>query len=270
MKRIIPALVVLSQLLGITGLQRTEGAFLRQHLQTLPWLSADERLLNATQHSPVEIASINRMILGAYYTRLFNVEGLQEQKVLAAVPFSIGNVGVSYLQFGDAAYREQTLTTLIGMHLTEDTRIGLGVHGYQLAIDDYGATTAYGIDIGAGWEVTPDVEWEIAYANVNQATIGRQKELLPQQIFTALRYAPTGDVLSQFYLVHELEYAVRYGVGLAYQPLPWISGAIDFMTNPVRGSYGIQFYWKQFHIFYVAATHPALPFTHRFGIVFTL
>lgn len=270
MKKIVPAMVLVVQLLEITAPPATEGAFLRQHLQALPWLSPDERILETTQLSPVGISAINRIVLGGYYARLFNVDGLEEQKVLAAVPFSFGNVGVNYRQFGDAAYREQTLAALFGMHLTQETRIGLAVHGYQLAINDYGKTTSYGIDIGAGWQVAPGVEWEIAYANVNQATIGREKELLPQQIYTALRYAPTDDVQSQFYLVHELEYAVRYGVGLAYQPLPWISAALDFMTTPVRGSYGVQFHWKEFHIYYVAASHPALPFTHRCGIVFSL
>ncbi len=270
MKKIMPVIVLVIHFLEIVAPRPTEGAFLRQHLQALPWVSPGERILETTQLSPVGISAIDRMVLGGYYTRLFNVDGLQEQKVLAAVPFSFGNIGASYLQFGDTAYREQTLAALFGMHLTEETRIGLAVHGYRLSINDYGETTSYGIDIGAGWRVTPAVEWEIAYANVNQATIGREKELLPQQIFTALRYAPTGEVMSRFYLVHEMEYDVRYGVGLAYQPLPWISIALDFMTTPVRGSYGVTFHWKQFHIFYVAASHPALPFTHRCGIVFSL
>ncbi len=246
------------------------GAFLRQHVQMLPWMNPHDRLMAGLHYSPVRICDITNISAGVYHSRLFQVRELQMLQITGALPFSFGNLGVEFMQFGDELYLEQTFAGLFGTEFTQEFRAGAAIRNYNLSIAGYGAASAIGVDLGASWTVIPELRWELAYSNMNQAAIGRDPELLPQQIYSSLQYEPSDIIRGQTYLVHELGTEIRYGAGSAIRPFPWITCAVDFITAPLRGSYGITLQWKLLHITYVATSHPVLPFTHRLGVLFTL
>lgn len=245
------------------------GAFHLQVVQRLPGFSPERQLPEALYYNPASVSLIQKLVLGGQITDLFNLRFLRRQSGILGVPTAIGKFGVAFLQFGDSHYLEQTYSFCYGLRLAGPARLGIAVHSYQLTIPQYGRAGTYGIDLGGHWQVTPDLEWELAYTNINQTRLKRTGELLPQQIYAALQYTPLDAVTGHTYLVHELGYPIRYGIGLAYKPVRWIDVAIDLITTPVRGNVGINLDWRFVQLYYVLSSHSVLPITHRFGMLFT-
>jgi len=262
LRRLVLILILIKALPGY-------GAFHRQNIQRLPRFSSEEQLPEAIYYNPAIIGLIDAPVLGGQYTDLFNLRSLRQQSGVLGLPTAIGGFGLGILQFGDEQYREQTFSMLYGFGLTGSARVGIALHTYRLTIRQYGQTGTYGVDLGAHWQVSPQLEWELAYANINQAHLQRPGELLPQQIYAAMQYTPLRTLTGHAYLVHELGFPVRYGVGLAYRPLEWIEVAVNFITVPLRGNIGINLHWRFLHLYYVVSSHSELPFTHRFGLLFT-
>jgi len=246
-----------------------EGAFQRQNVQRLPRFSAAERLPVAICYNPALIGLIDTPALRGEYTDLFNLKFLRRQSGIVGFPSALGKFGLGIVQFGDEHYREQTLSILYGFKLTGAARLGIGLHEYRLTIPHYGKAGTFGVDVGAHWQVSPQWEWELAYANINQAQLQSSGELLPQQIYGAMQYTPFRTLTGHAYLIQELGFPIRYGVGTAYRPFPWMDIAIDFITDPLRGSVGLNLHWRIVHLEYMVSSHSVLPLTHRFGLLVT-
>lgn len=260
---------ILALLILLVKLPLCEGAFQRQNVQRLPGFSAAEQLPAALCYNPALISLIEAPVLEGDYTDLFNLKFLRQQSGTVGFPTALGKLGVGLRQFGDEQYREQTLSILYGFTLTGAARLGIGLHGYRLTIPEYGRADAFGVDVGAHWQVTPQWEWEVAYANINQGRFQPSDELLPQQIYGAMQYTPFLSLTGHVYLIQELGFPIRYGVGMAYRPVRLIDVALDFLTEPIRGSVGLNLHWRMIHLGYTVTSHPVLPLTHRFRLWFT-
>jgi len=257
--------------LFFTGYAQVDAAFPRQRLQLLPSRTSSELLLKAVVLNPVTITRIDGTSAQISYANLYGIRQLQD--AVAAISHQIGRTyyGIGFGRFGSENYNENTISGLFGMLINKAGRIGIGLHGYQLAIKDYGEARSWGIDVGTRWKLTKKISWEIAYVNLNNPTIGASKDPLPQQIYTAVHYLPFPQLHSEFLLQQNIRYLPQFGFGMEYEILPWIAIAGKISTEPLKSSAGINLHWHGMQIQYVFSFNASqLPATHRFGVGFVL
>ncbi len=248
-----------------------QAAFPRQRIQTLPFQSSAEMLLKATTCNPVYITLVDNVAAQISYTNLYGLRELQNASAALSGKIRSNYYGVGMTRFGNNNYNETTVTLLFGFPLHNAGRVGIGIHGYQLAITNYGEAKSWGLDLGTRWKLSDKVSWEIAYTNLNNPTIGAAKDPLPQQISTAIHFQPLAQLNSQFYLQQNIRYLPQYGFGLAYHIFQWMTIAADMNTQPLKSNVGVNLHWHGVQIQYVFSWNASqLPVTHRFGVGFLL
>jgi len=248
-----------------------DAAFPRQRLQLIPFRTSSELLLKAVVLNPVTITQIDGTSAQVSYANLYGIRQLQDAVAAISQQFGKTYYGIGFTRFGNDNYNENTISALFGMLIQNAGRVGIGLHGYQLAIDGYGEARSWGVDLGTRWRLTEKISWEIAYTNLNNPTIGISKDPLPQQIYTAVHYHPVPQINSEFLLQQNIRYLPQFGFGMEYQIFPWIAIAGNISTEPVKSSAGIHLHWHGMQIQYVFSFNASqLPATHRFGVGFIL
>jgi len=251
-------------------LQSVLGAFSRQEIPYIVWKAKGFFLNNALVYNPAGMESVHHLIAGAGYSNLYGVRSLQRTNGYVGFQSKGIHWGAGVGHYGNPAYSEISLNLVGSKRFTSDGIIGVGIHGYQLQIPEYGQARSLGIDLGLLWKVTPGVQWQFAYTNLNQPRLGQSGELLPQQAMTGFQFDPVEKIRAEIFLIQNLRYALRYGVGVGYAPFSWGAVTANMITEPMRGSYGITIHWKSIRAYYLLITHSVLPYTHYIGMVFTL
>ncbi|MBS1271652.1 MAG: hypothetical protein MAGBODY4_00784 [Candidatus Marinimicrobia bacterium] len=244
------------------------SAFERQRIQALPWNTNDLSLVSALANNPGRLQNMDRAVVASGYTRIFNQKALQSGYLYSALPLSFGTVGLGVDFFGNQEYAESQYMAGIARQWNENGAFGLLIRAFSLDISNYGNANSLAIDAGTSWRITESLQWELGYGNLTQSTIGRSKEPLPQQIFSAVEYSPKDYLSTRLSVVHDLRYPVRYRAGVGYAPFTWIEFAALLSTEPVRAQIGTTITWKMIHVQYTATIHSVLPVTHRFGLLF--
>jgi hypothetical protein len=243
------------------------ASFNRQKIEFQPGTVQSAGLLGVLIQNPAWISYVEAPLLAGLYSRLYNLKELESGAIFLANRFNFGRLGIGFQTFGNELYGEQTYSVVYGKSIGENGTVGLTLNQYQLSISGYGSAQATGIDIGSMWHITESVNWELSYLNINSAHIGRAKESLPQQAFTGFSYELKDIMLLRGYLLHELDFKPRYGVYFNYQLLPWINGALNAVTDPIRMNLMISLQWKLMGLYYSVTSHPVLPFSHNFGLL---
>jgi len=244
-----------------------QSAFERQRIQVLPWNPGGTGITNAFVYNPTRLANITGYGVAFGYTRMFNQKALQSGYLYSGIPMSFGTVGLGVDFFGNEQYLESEYMAGIARSWNDNGSFGLLVRIFSLDIRNYGRANAFAVDMGTTWWITQTLAWELAYGNITHSAIGRSKEPLPQQIFSAVEYHPIENLNTKFAVIHDLRYPVRYAAGVGYAPIPLLEFAIMLSTEPVQAQLGTIISWKLIHVQYTVTTHPVLPVTHRFGLV---
>lgn len=205
-------------------------------------------------HNPAGISGVEKLSLGAYVVRRFNLNELTSGSAGLVLPFLEGghSLGVDINTFGFAAYRENKIGLTYATSLLEKVSIGVKLNYASLAISNYGNQSSLYVDIGVNTQISPELSLGFSATNVNRAKLGQDPatEELPTVVTAGLAYQPSDRVLLVVDVQKDVDhpFSVRGGieyflndmiiarVGVSNEPLSWQTG-----LGLVKGAMQIDF-----------------------------
>jgi hypothetical protein len=176
----------------------------------------------------------------------------------------------SVSRFGNPKYQEIQFALATAFCLTNDFYIGLGIQSYFLSISGYGADYSYGVNLGILYKIDDNVYWGAMISNINQPTIGKNSEALPQCFSLGICYYPQKRLTISAEIFRDIRFESDYRMGVAYQfqyPIIIRIGLQDAVNSYCLG---LGFVWNTFWVDYALQIHQILGESHIFSIAIQL
>ena len=221
--------------------------------------------------NPAGLPSIGARTLGLSHTpRPFGLGELSRSALAFVEPLPFGTAAVTLQRFGFELYKEVTVGLLFAGSPGEGWDVGVGANYYSLSIPGYGATGAFGIDVGTLLEVADDMRAGFSVLNLNAPVIGRERERLPQILSLGFSYRPMKGFLLAVDLVKDVRFPAELDAGLEYEPVSVVRLSVGSSTEPSSFRGGVTIHYHPVEAGYTFSTHPDLGGTHHFSLVLAL
>lgn len=221
--------------------------------------------------NPAALQLIEHRLAALSYTpQQFGLPELVRASVSFVQPTEIGTVAVSAIRFGSTLYREVTLAASYAHTLADRFHAGVTLNYQSLSIQNYGSDAAIACDVGFVARIVDGIHWGFSALNVNAATIGREKERLPQTYQTGVSYQPAGDVTFTADIVKDIRFPAELHVGVGYDVLEFIQIRAGSATEPSSLHAGLGIRYSVVQLDYALASHQVLGLTHHLSLVLDL
>ncbi len=238
----------------LTPLQAAAGSMLQSVYPAHDFISDPASLMDADKNVMVPVLSP------------FGLSTLQERSLQFAYPSSWGRFGLSVHLFGLSLYRESTVTGAGAVRFGGKLDVGIRLSVHQLTIRNYGSQKSFALSGSLAYPITKELRWSLIGMNLNAPRIGKSKELLPQIVSTGFHFKPAEPLEGLFELEKDLAYASRQKFGVIWTPVPRLSFAAGFATQPAQISAGFSIRLSRSSVDYAIASHPHLPETHSLAL----
>ncbi len=192
--------------------------------------------------------------------------GLPELRTIAAsasFPVNPGTAAILVEQFGFELYRTTTIRIGYGILVSPVFALGVTAGLQRVAIQRYGSTTTKTVDLGCmGWPA-PEIALGFALRNVTAATIGVQRERLPQSVHFGMTYSPLGGFSITSEIEKELQFPVVVKAGIDQTVLGFLSLRCGISDNPDKFSAGFAIRCAGVEFGYAGYSHTDLGWTHQ-------
>jgi hypothetical protein len=214
--------------------------------------------------NPSSIATISQRTISLHYSpEPFGLKELAEGAFSYVEPTGLGAFALSGSRFGFELYREVTLTGSFSRPITDRLLVGLNLHYYSLAIQNYGSGKTFGIDLGMLVEVSDGLRWGFSTFNINAPVIGQAKEKLPQIFSTGISYQPIDDATIALSLVKDIRYDTEVDIGFEYTLVNIVALRGGTTSDPSVLMAGIGIHYSIVQLDYAFSNHPDLGNTHQ-------
>lgn len=219
-------------------------------------------------YNPAGLSRLNVYEVGLFYSpQPFGIPELSHGAAAIAVPFSFGAIGLGGRTFGFELYREFT-GTLTYAKTVFDVGVGINLNYQSLTIKNYGSAGTMTFDIGGAAVLFSNFNVGMVVENLTAATIGLQRERLPQVFTVGFSYLPFQYFLIVVDYQKETKFPARLLAGTEYQIFDSTTLRIGFADNPAQYTAGFGVGYKGFSIDYAFQTHRELGLTHEASIQF--
>jgi hypothetical protein len=221
----------------------------------------------AIYFNPAGLSQLDSWEISFYHSpQTFGLQELSLSAAAAALPISLGTVGIAARRYGYELYREVSGTASFARTLSPNVHIGVSLNYHTVAIRNYGSAGTIGLDVGVLVRLLERVRWGTMITNLNSPTIGEASEGLPQRFSTGIAYTPA-DVLSLvFDLQKESPFDVNSRFGFEYRIVDAVAvrGGVSDTPSQFAGGFGIRFSFLQLD--YGFTTHQELGWSHHASI----
>lgn len=202
------------------------------------------------------------------YHQFFGIEGFNKVAAGAIHPFTFGNLGLSFLRFGDELFSEQTASAAFGNKIGF-VRLGLRANYYQLRIDEYGTSSTLYFDLGGVVELIPKLSFGAYISNFTISTLNNsEKSKLPVIMKLGFSYKPAKGILMNLDLYKDVDYNPILKAGIEYLIKEKVYIRTGINTEPLKGFFGLGIILNRFKIDYAVGTSQFLGTFHQATISF--
>jgi len=218
--------------------------------------------------NPATLASLAGSTLTIFYTNPFGLKELRLNSFSGSMNFANSAFGATFVDFGNALYRDRRLHLAIARRFLSAQRLALGLSGVlrQLRISGYGDASALLLNFGTQWRVSDSFLFGSALTNLLDATIGQQKEKLPRSARFGLAYLPTSTLTLQMEVYKQNDFPEEWRLGIEVNPLPPLLLRVGTGTNPDRLTCGFALRVFKFSLQFAAFSHTDLGWTEQFAV----
>ncbi len=242
----------------------------------------------ASYYNPAGLAQVDKFQFASAFQRPFGRTFFSNSFFAAAMPLP-GKYGSASLVFESYGVKyqgvdlssEYTATFSHGFYLLNDIHSSLSF-GYNLRYYhwslansvgglDLGSAGAFGLDLGLQASLYQRTYVGVYVCNVNAPTLGVEtKHDLPQRITAGAAYRPVTGLITSISFDKTLGYDMQIHGGFEFLPVEWLALRLGAGTDPNRFSAGIGLNYFGFSFDYSFISHPVLPETHKFGLIYQL
>jgi len=242
----------------------------------------------ASYYNPAGLSQVDKFQFASALQRPFGQTFFSNSFFAAAMPLpeGYGSASLTFEAYG-VKYQgvnissENTATLSHGFYLLNDIHSSLAF-GYNLRYYhwslaksvgglDLGSAGTFGLDFGLQAALYHRTYAGIYVYNVNAPSLGAEtKHDLPQRVAAGAAYKPVTGLLTSITFDKTLGYDMQILGGFEFVPVKWLALRLGAGTDPNSFSAGIGLNYLGFHIDYSFHSHPVLPETHKFGLIYQL
>lgn len=214
------------------------------------------------------LTTVEGLTAGAFYQSRFAMRELSTTGFGVAHPLGNGVVGLSYLQYGFSAYREQRVGLAYAMRLGEgfDAGIQFDYIGVFLG-GGYGSSSAFTVQGGFRYEASEHVVLAGHVYNPVRAHVSEfNDERLPSVLRLGAQYRFTDRVNLNAEVRKHLEFPVTLAVGCEYEPVEHFFVRAGVAGGPSRYSFGAGYRTGRFQFDLAASHNEFLGFTPQLSL----
>lgn len=213
--------------------------------------------------NPAGLEQVSGRMFSTFVSRPFGIKELTLGSAGYTQPTPWGRWGVGLKTFGTKVYRENTFGLCHSRTLSGGLCLGATLKIFNLTIDRYGSTFAYGIDLGCLLELGRQLYGGFFITNVTNPHIGKVHEHIPNLISIGLRSSSTGRLILTAEVQSESRSGVQFHAGQEYRFSNVFALRIGLQTNPTDFTTGIGFYFSRYRLDYAFSSHSVLGLTHQ-------
>ncbi len=168
-------------------------------------------------YNPANISFINGINIYADYRNFYGMPGIYQADIVSN--FSVINIPVSlaFSKYGNELYSEIQLSMGSNILINKAFTFGASLQLYSLSISNYGTSNTWGLNIGLRYNVIEKVNIGAHITNINNPTIGQNKEDLPQTFSLGVKYDIFPKSIILFELFRDIRYGQDYRCGVEYE-----------------------------------------------------
>lgn len=202
------------------------------------------------------LVTVEGLSAGAFYQSRFAMRELSTTGFGAAHPLGNGVAGISYVQYGFSAYREQRVGLAYAQKLGQDFDAGVQIDYIGVFLGGgYGSTAAFTFQGGFRYAASSKVVIAGHAYNPIRARLSQfNDERLPAVIRLGGQYRVSDRVSLNGEARKHLEYPVSMAVGLEYELVDFVYVRGGIAGGPSRYSFGAGYRNGSFQ-FDIAASH---------------
>lgn len=228
---------------------------------------ANIEVADAIRINPSALAFLNRNQISSGYEYTWSgVEGLHNVNVGFARPIPLGGLGLVVSEFGFSEQKEQAVTAGLGIGLSHDFKIGLGLDLYLINNKRTGYGAAWGVDLGMVGRLMKRWSLGIYCHNLNKPRLGSNEigELSPS-LQTGFGYRPFNDLSSEidFSITED---GIRTHIGGECKIFNFFSLRTGIRTEPQVLNLGAGIFYKFIVVDYAVEYLPELPLSHTLTV----
>jgi len=200
----------------------------------------------------------------------YGFKGISQFDLIFGFQFFESPFCFSVSRFGNSKYQEIQFAVASAICLTDDFFIGLGIQSFFLSISDMASIIVMVLNLGILYNIDDNVYCGAMVSNINQPTIGKNSEELPQCFSLGIGYYPQERLTISAEIFRYIRFEPDYRMGIAYQfqyPIIIRIGLQDAVNSYCLG-FGI--IWNTFCVDYALQIHQILGESHIFSIAIKL
>lgn len=218
------------------------------------------------------LVSLKQVAVGVYYENRFSLKELSLYSFVAAIPVKSGTIGMSFVSFGYAKYRESKTGIGYATTLGKIIQVGLQLDYFQFSIPDLQQTNkVLTFEFGLNTLVNKDL---ILSAHIfNPLHLSRtiiKSSNIPSLIRLGLLYSFSDQLLVTVQADKDLLNKASVKIGIEYQALPNVVARTGISTNPLINSFGIGMKWKRLIIDMATSIHQVLGIYPQMSVTYKI
>ena len=171
-------------------------------------------LPHAIYYNPANLSG-NKIQVSLDYQNYYGIKDLNQVNLVLNLPTNRIPASFGVSSFGNNLYRELQLITAGAYRIASTLSLGLSFQYYFCSIKGYGSQATWGINMGVAYELLDNVHIGSQITNINQPTISRIREKLPQTFAFGINYQATKLLKLNIELFHDTRFDQEYRFGLS-------------------------------------------------------
>jgi hypothetical protein len=229
---------------------------------------AQGREAEALFENPALLTNLSGPTFTAFYSHPYGLKELRLVSLSGSASWQDLALGAAVVDFGNELYRDRRYHLAIGRQLLPKQRLALGLSSAlrHLRISGYGDDSAITMNLGMQLRLSEFFTLGSAFANLLDATIGRQQEKLPHRACFGFAYFPTATVTLQADLYKQSNFSEEWRIGIEANPWPPLLLRTGIGTNPDRLTFGLALRVLKLSLQFAAFSHTDLGWTEQFAV----
>ena len=201
-------------------------------------------------NNPAGFASYKNLSFGISYENKFLLKELSTKNTGVILPYKMGNIGISYSQFGYKNYNENILGLGIAKRLGQNLDIGIKLYYIFIKFSrNYNNKSAPTFDIGIQYKINESLSLGTYIFNpicIKFKTLNKDK--MPIIIRLGFSYLVNNDFLITGEIEENFVHNFSYRFGLEYEIYKELFIRSGFQFKPDTFTFGIGYDYKYFMI----------------------
>lgn len=221
--------------------------------------------LNVNQAGLLDVDSFS---LALDHQQLLLDQKISASKLMLALPFKNNVLGFGFSRYGFDAYKQQEIIFAFGRTFGPKIAAALAFHYHQLNISSYGKASAYSIDAGIIYKLSPFLSLGAHVSNLNNHSFGENLSFmaLPLRIQFGTAYLASQQLMIAAALEQNAVSQAAFKLGLDYRMIKSLCLRAGIKTNPIRESVGVGLLINDFKFDLALISHHSLGFGSQIGL----